>query len=164
MSPNLDDVSRDANLFRKSFTDPAGLGRGAADFYHGVQGGCRVYALANASPAHRPNDQGAQVPVHPNVLSCLLHLRLRTELDQMREGKGRNKANGQPEVKGKFKSEIRKKWATKNQRKREKELKEVQKEMAEAEAEVDKEERAVTVRQGNICADVPLTLRSKQRS
>lgn len=102
--------------------------------------------------------------VHPNVLSCLLHLRLRTELDQMREGKGRNKANGQPEVKGKFKSEIRKKWATKNQRKREKELKEVQKEMAEAEAEVDKEERAVTVRQGNICADVPLTLRSKQRS
>lgn len=101
--------------------------------------------------------------VHPNVLSCLLHLRLRTELDQMREGKGKNKANGQPEVKGKFKSEIRKKWATKNQRKREKELKEVQKEMAEAEAEVDKEERAVTVRPKGILADVQLTPRSKQR-
>lgn len=102
--------------------------------------------------------------VHPNVLSCLLHLRLRTELDQMREGKGKNKANGQPEVKGKFKSEIRKKWATKNQRKREKELKEVQKEMAEAEAEVDKEERAVTVglvTRSMLCAS--LTLRSKRK-
>ncbi|KIR29197.1 nucleolar complex protein 3 [Cryptococcus deuterogattii LA55] len=85
--------------------------------------------------------------VHPNVLFCLLHLRLKDELDQMRRGKnakGGNKGKGEKdEIKGKkFKSEKRKKWATKNQKKREKEMKEVQKEMAEAEAEVDKEERA----------------------
>lgn len=89
--------------------------------------------------------------VHPNVLSCMLHLRLRTELTHMRankkdlkrkgkfdkrKGKGKDKEEGP-----KFKSEVRKKWQTKNQRKREKELKEVEKEMAEAEAEVDQEER-----------------------
>ncbi|WVN86488.1 uncharacterized protein L203_101652 [Cryptococcus depauperatus CBS 7841] len=83
--------------------------------------------------------------VHPNVLFCLLHLRLKHELDQMRRGKN---AKGKKYEKKddmrmkKFKSDKRKKWATKNQRKKEKELKEVQKEMAEAEAEVDKEERA----------------------
>ncbi|OWT37457.1 nucleolar complex protein 3 [Cryptococcus neoformans Bt1] len=85
--------------------------------------------------------------VHPNVLFCLLHLRLKDELDQMRRGKnakGGNKSKREKdEIKGKkFKSEKRKKWATKNQKKREREMKEVQKEMAEAEAEVDKEERA----------------------
>ncbi|KAL1412366.1 hypothetical protein Q8F55_000110 [Vanrija albida] len=82
--------------------------------------------------------------VHPNVLSCLLHLRLRTELSAMwekKKGKGRDRRD-QPEKK--FKSEIRKQWQTKNQRKREKELKEIQKEMAEAEAEVDLEERQNT--------------------
>jgi len=45
----------------------------------------------------------------------------------------------------KYKSDIRKQWQTKNQRKREKEMKEVEKEMAEAEAEVDQEERASIV-------------------
>ncbi|TXT06003.1 hypothetical protein VHUM_03764 [Vanrija humicola] len=82
--------------------------------------------------------------VHPNVLSCLLHLRLRTELSAMwekKKGKGRDRKE-QPEKK--FKSEVRKQWQTKNQRKREKELKEIQKEMAEAEAEVDLEERQNT--------------------
>lgn len=89
--------------------------------------------------------------VHPNVLSCMLHLRLRTELTHMRanrkdrarkgkfdkrRGKGKDKDEGP-----KYKSEVRKKWQTKNQRKREKEMKEVEKEMAEAEAEVDQEER-----------------------
>lgn len=80
--------------------------------------------------------------VHPNILTCFLRLRLRQELDKMRDG---NKKKGKPdtsEPKGSFKSEVRKKWATKNQRKKEKELKEIRKEMAEAEAEVDKEERA----------------------
>ncbi|WWD19680.1 hypothetical protein CI109_104142 [Kwoniella shandongensis] len=86
--------------------------------------------------------------VHPNVLFCLLHLRLRDELDRMRKGKnakGKRDDGGKKDdpLKGKqFKSDIRKKWATKNQRKKEKELKEVQKEMAEASAEVDKEETA----------------------
>ena len=87
--------------------------------------------------------------VHPNVLSCLLHLRLRGELDAMRRGKS-SKVKGQEHEltkgKGTFKSDIRKKWQTKNQKKREKEMKEVQKEMAEAEAEVDTEERAQIVK------------------
>ncbi|WVW86217.1 hypothetical protein I302_108259 [Kwoniella bestiolae CBS 10118] len=84
--------------------------------------------------------------VNPNVLTCLLHLRLRNELDQMKRGKNAKGGSGdkkQDDIKGKkFKSEIRKKWATKNQRKKEKEMKEVEKEMKEAEAEVDKEEVA----------------------
>ncbi|OCF44668.1 nucleolar complex protein 3 [Kwoniella heveanensis CBS 569] len=84
--------------------------------------------------------------VNPNVLSCLLHLRLRGELDAMKRGKNAKGGSGEKKddpLKGKkFKSELRKKWATKNQRKKEKEMKEVQKEMAEAEAEVDQEERA----------------------
>jgi nucleolar complex protein 3 len=94
--------------------------------------------------------------VHPNVLSCLLHLRLLGELDSMRDGKnakGKGKNPGGAVAEGedlvgkgkKFKSETRKVWATKNQRKKEKELKEVRKEMAEAEAEVDKDERAQIV-------------------
>lgn len=81
--------------------------------------------------------------VHPNVLSCLLHLRLRTELNQMRDGK--KKARRGPRETGPektYKSETRKKWQTKNQKKKEKELKEIEKDMAEAEAEVDEEERA----------------------
>ncbi|WVQ84650.1 hypothetical protein IAT38_006805 [Cryptococcus sp. DSM 104549] len=88
--------------------------------------------------------------VHPNVLFCLLHLRLRDELDAMRRGKNAKGPKGDKgkggvvdEIKGKkFKSETRKKWATKNQKKKEKEMKELEKEMQEAEAEVDKEERA----------------------
>ncbi|WVR07636.1 hypothetical protein IAU60_004678 [Kwoniella sp. DSM 27419] len=84
--------------------------------------------------------------VHPNVLSALLHLRLLGELDAMRRGKNAKGGSGpkkDDDIKGKkFKSEIRKKWATKNQRKKEKEMKEVEKEMQEASAEVDKEERA----------------------
>lgn len=90
--------------------------------------------------------------VHPNILSSLLHLRLRSELDMMRDRKSRaaNAGNRDRNSKGdkekpKFKSEIRKKWQTKNQKKREKEMKEVEKEMAEAAAEVDTEERAKVV-------------------
>lgn len=92
--------------------------------------------------------------VHPNILSSLLHLRLRSELDQMRDRKtraanakerDRDRDTKGKKVKGEFKSEIRKKWQTKNQKKREKEMKEVKKEMAEAAAEVDTEERAKVV-------------------
>jgi len=88
--------------------------------------------------------------VHPHVLSCLLHLRLRGELDKMRQGKNsksHGKSRDQMKEKGIFKSEIRKQWQTKNQKKKEKEMKEVQKERAEAEAEVDKEERSQIVSQ-----------------
>ncbi|CAK9783293.1 nucleolar complex-associated protein 3 [Cutaneotrichosporon oleaginosum] len=81
--------------------------------------------------------------VHPNVLSCLLHLRLRTELNQMQDGKKKKKGARRPAgPEKKYKSEVRKKWQTKNQRKKEKEMKEIEREMAEAEAEVDEEERA----------------------
>lgn len=85
--------------------------------------------------------------VHPNILSSLLHLRLRSELDMMRDRKSKdvNKGPKGEYVKGKFKSEIRKKWQTKNQKKRSKEMKEVEKDLAEAEAEVDTEERAKVV-------------------
>jgi nucleolar complex protein 3 len=46
--------------------------------------------------------------VHPNVLSCLLHLRLRTELNQMTDGKKkRGKGRGPAGPEKKFKSEVR---------------------------------------------------------
>lgn len=81
--------------------------------------------------------------VHQNVLSCLLHLRLRIELTHMRDPKKKGKFGKRPDkVEKKYKSEVRKKWQTKNQRKKEKEMKEIDKEMAEAAAEVDVEERA----------------------
>ena len=92
--------------------------------------------------------------VHPNLLSCLLHLRLRSELDMMRDKskqkreakeKDRGKRGPKEKGQGQFKSEIRKKWQTKNQKKREKEMKEVEKEMGEAAAEIDLEERAGVV-------------------
>nr|GAT58714.1 predicted protein [Mycena chlorophos] len=89
--------------------------------------------------------------VHPNVLSCLLHLRLKTELgvraseshadkdelpkrhsaskDAARRAKG--KPTAQPHL-------------SKKARKALKEKKDIDREFREAEAEVDKEERAVT--------------------
>ncbi|KAJ7109342.1 nucleolar complex-associated protein-domain-containing protein [Mycena epipterygia] len=89
--------------------------------------------------------------IHPTVLSCLLHLRLKTELgvraseshtdkpepakrssfgkDAARRAKG--KATAQPHL-------------SKKARKALKEKKEIDREFREAEAEVDKEERAVT--------------------
>jgi hypothetical protein len=51
----------------------------------------------------------------------------------------------EPKEKKEFKSEIKKKWQTKNQKQREKEMKEVERDMKEAEAEVDLEERAQVV-------------------
>ena len=84
--------------------------------------------------------------VHPDVLSCLLHLRLKTELgvrasetkaDKERPGKahpkkGKGKKADQPHLSKKAKKVL-------------KERKEIEKEMREAEAEVDKEERAAKV-------------------
>lgn len=87
--------------------------------------------------------------VHPDVLSCLLHLRLKTELgvrasetkaDKEQPGKahpkrGKGKKADQPHLSKKAKKVF-------------KERKEIEKEMREAEAEVDKEERAAKVALG----------------
>lgn len=86
--------------------------------------------------------------VHPNVLTCLLHLRLKTELgvraseakvereikrEKVKQGK---KLKGQGAVSTHL---------SKKARKALKERKEIEKEMKEAEASVDKEERASNV-------------------
>ncbi|KAJ9111503.1 hypothetical protein QFC22_006530 [Naganishia vaughanmartiniae] len=85
--------------------------------------------------------------VNPNVLSCLLHLRLRTELGLDAKGKTNLKHKSKfrdrdDREQQKVKSDIRKKWMNKNRKKAEQEKKEVEKEMEEAEAEVDIEERS----------------------
>jgi nucleolar complex protein 3 len=87
--------------------------------------------------------------VHPKVLSCLVHLRLKTELvtrtsdskdtakpytrGKVAARRAKGKATGQP-------------YASKKARKASKEQKEIDRELQDAEAEVDKEERANTVR------------------
>jgi len=84
--------------------------------------------------------------IHPNVLSCLLHLRLRTELgvrasDTKVEKEGQN-TRDQRRWKGK---KAEQPYLSKKAKKALKEKKEIDKEMHEAEAEVDKEERATRV-------------------
>lgn len=84
--------------------------------------------------------------IHPNVLTCLLHLRLRTELgvrasDTKVEKEGQN-TRDQRRRKGK---KAEQPYLSKKAKKALKEKKEIDKEMHEAEAEVDKEERATTV-------------------
>ncbi|KAF8256421.1 nucleolar complex-associated protein-domain-containing protein [Lactarius quietus] len=71
--------------------------------------------------------------VHPNVLTCLLHLRLKTELGIRASERRQNKSK----VKGAESTHLSKKA-----KKALKEKKEIQKELKEAEASVDKEERA----------------------
>ncbi len=84
--------------------------------------------------------------IHPNVLSCLLHLRLRTELevrasDTKVEKEGQN-VRDQRRRKGR---KAEQPYLSKKAKKALKEKKEIEKEMHEAEAEIDKEERAATV-------------------
>lgn len=84
--------------------------------------------------------------VHPNVMDCLLSLRLRSELSadyKKKSGGDKGKLKEDPRLK--VKSEIRKQWMTKNARKAQKERKEVEREMEDAEAEVDVEERSKIV-------------------
>lgn len=89
--------------------------------------------------------------VHPNVLSCLLHLRLKTELKDVRassqyadkEKKHSESKARQKRAKGKGKKELP--HLSKKAKKTLKETKEIQAEMNEAEAEVDREERASQV-------------------
>ncbi|KAF9451062.1 nucleolar complex-associated protein 3 [Macrolepiota fuliginosa MF-IS2] len=83
--------------------------------------------------------------IHPNVLSCLLHLRLRTELgvrasDTKVEKEVQNDQD-QRRRKGKKSDQS---YLSKKARKALKDKKEIEKEMREAEAEIDKEERAAT--------------------
>lgn len=87
--------------------------------------------------------------VHPNVLTCLLHLRLKAELgvkasdtraDRNEEPNRKEKRN-----KGKNKHNPELPHLSKAAKKAEKERKEIEKEMREAEAEVDREEREKTV-------------------
>lgn len=88
--------------------------------------------------------------IHPNVLTCLLSLRLKSELnvrasdsragDSDRAGSFRQNKGTGARTRGKDQPHISKKA-----RKALKERKEVEKEFHEAEAVVDKEERAATV-------------------
>jgi nucleolar complex protein 3 len=86
--------------------------------------------------------------VHPNVLTCLLHLRLKTEL-----GVRASEANVEREIKREKVKQGKKlkgqgtvsTHLSKKARKALKERKEIEKEMKEAEASVDKEERAANV-------------------
>lgn len=88
--------------------------------------------------------------IHPNVLTCLLSLRLKSELnvrasdsragDSDRAGSFRQNKGTGARTRGKDQPHISKKA-----RKALKERKEVEKEFREAEAVVDKEERAATV-------------------
>jgi nucleolar complex protein 3 len=86
--------------------------------------------------------------VHPEVLTCLLHLRLKTELnirasdskvDKNIQSKGKAAAR---RAKGKSTEQPH---LSKKAQKALKERKEIEREMRDAEAEVDKEERANTV-------------------
>ncbi|KAG6911501.1 hypothetical protein DXG01_014575 [Tephrocybe rancida] len=87
--------------------------------------------------------------VHPEVLSCLLHLRLKTELGVRASDSAVDKPQKNPSsskaaarrAKGKS-TELP--HLSKKAKKALKEKKEIDKEFREAEAEVDKEERAVT--------------------
>jgi hypothetical protein len=92
--------------------------------------------------------------VHPSVLSCLLHLRLKTELSVRSSESKTDRPEHQKKAystgraaarraKGKATDQVH---LGKKARKALKEKKEIEKEFNEAEAEVDKEERAATVR------------------
>lgn len=89
--------------------------------------------------------------VHPDVLTCLAHLRLKTELGiRASDSKADDPGDGAM-TKGKAAARRAKGKATdqphlsKKAKKALKEKKEIQKEMQEAAAEVDKEERATNV-------------------
>jgi nucleolar complex protein 3 len=94
--------------------------------------------------------------VHPEVLSCLLHLRLKTELgvrasaskaDRADAPKAHSRGNAAARrTKGKTADQP---YVSKKTRKALKDKKIIEQEFREAEAEVDKNERATTVRAPN---------------
>jgi len=108
--------------------------------------------------------------VHPNVLSCLLHLRLKTELGDVRASTSKAEKRGEGKKsklsarkakelrasgKGKKAEGQGQAHLSKKAKKAKKALKEIQEEMEEAEAEVDREERATQV-----CVKVLVALKS----
>ncbi|KAF9005619.1 nucleolar complex-associated protein-domain-containing protein [Cyathus striatus] len=81
--------------------------------------------------------------IHPRVLSCLLHLRLRTELGVRASERSADKESDGVLNNAKRKSKKADQvYLSKKARKALKEKKEIEKEMQEAEAEVDKEQKA----------------------
>lgn len=90
--------------------------------------------------------------VHPEVLTCLLHLRLKNELNVRasdsrvdKEDKNETHPKGKTAVRGKT---TERPYLSKKARKALKEKRGIEREVREAEAEVDKEERARTVSDG----------------
>jgi hypothetical protein len=94
--------------------------------------------------------------VHPHVLSCLLHLRLQTELgirasewradkEEKRKARGKHSTNRSASRRAKGKA-AETPHLSKKTKKVLKENKEIESEMQEAAAEVDKEEKANAVR------------------
>jgi nucleolar complex protein 3 len=85
--------------------------------------------------------------VHPNVLTCLLHLRLKTELGvRASEAKAERDEIKRENLKQRKKSKgAESTHLSKKAKKARKEKKEIEKELKEAEASVDKEERASNV-------------------
>ena len=96
--------------------------------------------------------------VHPDVLSCLSYLRLKTELGVRASETRVDKPEGKTYAKGKAAARRAKGKPTdqphlsKKAQKALKEKKEIAKEMQEAAAEVDKEERANNVREPVSCS------------
>lgn len=92
--------------------------------------------------------------IHPDVLSCLVHLRLRSELG-VRSSESKADKSGDGEGKGHSKSRAAARRAkgkstdlphlSKKAKKAFKERQEIAKEMREAAADVDKQERAANV-------------------
>jgi nucleolar complex protein 3 len=84
--------------------------------------------------------------IHPNVLSCLLHLRLRTELGvRASDTKVEKETQGTQDHRRRKGNKTDQPYLSKKSKKALKEKKEIEKEMRAAEAEIDKEERATTV-------------------
>lgn len=91
--------------------------------------------------------------VHPDVLSCLLHLRLKVELNvRASQFKADREERMRPMPKGRAADRrakgkpVDQPHLSKKAKKASKENKKIQKELHEAEAEVDKDERATRVR------------------
>ena len=94
-----------------------------------------------------------QFNVHPNVMFCLLDLRLKTELGGVRASQSKADVEGPKSVLSKGKAAARRAKGkstalphmSKKARKKAKEIKGIEDEMREAEAEVDREERSSMV-------------------
>lgn len=84
--------------------------------------------------------------IHPNVLSCLMHLRLRTELGvRASDTKVEKEALKDQDKRPRKGKKAYQSYLSKKAKKALKEKKGIEQEMREAAAEIDKEERAATV-------------------